>query len=100
MCARGAGVLQTGAAGQQLVPGGIAWLPHGTRRALSAGSDGLVYLTVHRRRTGLTIASAPGEREGGEAACLLNLVCPNCGRLAQESGAAFCSRCGERLPAE
>ncbi|MEV6793018.1 hypothetical protein AB0M87_13655 [Streptomyces sp. NPDC051320] len=101
----GRGRLLTDAAEQDLVPGGIAWLPQGSHRALEAGSEGLVYLAAHRRRTGLTVAPAavaPAavEREGGEAACLLSLVCPECGRLAQESGARFCSRCGERLPAE
>ncbi|MEV8566223.1 hypothetical protein AB0436_11720 [Streptomyces sp. NPDC051322] len=101
----GRGRLLTDVAEQDLVPGGIAWLPHGSRRALAAGSEGLVYLTAHRRRTDLAVAPAavaPAavEREGGEAACLLNLVCPECGRLAQESGARFCSRCGERLPGE
>ncbi|KOU25424.1 hypothetical protein ADK52_12555 [Streptomyces sp. WM6372] len=36
---------------------------------------------------------------GGEPACLLHLVCPDCGRLATERGARSCSRCGAPLPA-
>ncbi|WP_327299243.1 MULTISPECIES: hypothetical protein [unclassified Streptomyces] len=107
----GGGQLETAGGRQQLAPGAVIWLPHGVRRSLAAGPDGLCYLTVHRRRPGLSIASAapastmpaaptaPVERGGGEAACLLHLVCPGCGRLAQESDARFCSRCGEELPA-
>ncbi|WP_371793312.1 hypothetical protein OG285_34695 [Streptomyces sp. NBC_01471] len=94
----GSGWLETAGGSQQLAPGAVVWLPHGVRRSLAAGPDGLCYLTVHRRRPGLTIASAPAEHGGGEAACLLQLVCPGCGHLAQESGARFCSRCGEELP--
>ncbi|WP_328323509.1 MULTISPECIES: cupin domain-containing protein [unclassified Streptomyces] len=104
----GSGQLETAGGRQELAPGAVVWLPHGARRSLTAGPDGLCYLTVHRRRPGLTIASAapaptvaatPVEYGGGEAACLLHLVCPGCGRLAQESDARFCSRCGEELPA-
>lgn len=114
----GGGQLETADGRQDLAPGAVLWLPHGVRRSLTAGPDGLCYLTVHRRRAGLTIASAPAGAPasapaqvpapapasasaadgGGEAACLLHLVCPGCGRLAQESGALFCSRCGEALP--
>ncbi|MEV6583102.1 hypothetical protein AB0M92_33645 [Streptomyces sp. NPDC051582] len=42
-------------------------------------------------------APEPAE-EGGEPACLLHLVCPDCGRLAEERGARSCSRCGAPLP--
>ncbi|MFE2378969.1 cupin domain-containing protein [Streptomyces sp. NPDC059398] len=94
----GSGRLETADGPQELTPGAVLWLPHGVRRSLAAGADGLCYLTVHRRRPGLTIAPAAAEPAGGEAACLLQLVCPGCGRLAQESGARFCSRCGEELP--
>ncbi len=82
-----------------LGPGALVWLPHGSRRALSAGSAGLTYLTVHRRRPGLSIgAPAPVERAGGEAACLLHRVCVECGRLAPETDARYCGRCGTALP--
>ncbi|NBM17911.1 hypothetical protein GUY61_20320 [Streptomyces sp. GC420] len=94
----GDGRLETDNGIQELGPGCVVWLPHGTRRALSAGAEGLVYLTAHRRRPGLTVRG-PGA-EGGEAPCMLNRVCPGCGRLATESDARFCGRCGEALPEE
>ncbi|WP_329315537.1 MULTISPECIES: hypothetical protein [unclassified Streptomyces] len=37
--------------------------------------------------------------EGGEPACLLHLVCPDCGRLADEPSARSCAHCGGPLPA-
>jgi quercetin dioxygenase-like cupin family protein len=45
---------------QHLVAGSLVWLPRGSVRSLSAGQDGLSYLTVHRRRPGLQIRPAPG----------------------------------------
>ncbi|MEU8512768.1 cupin domain-containing protein [Kitasatospora sp. NPDC048722] len=57
----GSGHLETAAGRQVLEPGCTAWLPHGARRAVSAGADGLVYLTVHRRRPGLSIRPAPAD---------------------------------------
>jgi predicted amidophosphoribosyltransferase len=42
--------------------------------------------------------AGPPEVEGGEAPCLLDRVCPGCGRLATVAGAQVCERCGERLP--
>ncbi|MGA4958930.1 hypothetical protein [Streptomyces lavendulocolor] len=139
----GTGRLDTAEGGQPVEAGCLVWLPHGSRRGMAAGPEGLAYLTVHRRRPGLSIgtasaragtartgttdagtaragavppgAAAPGadaareagavpeaggEREGGEAACLLDRVCPECGRLAPaETGVRFCGRCGTRLPA-
>ncbi|MBB4924434.1 hypothetical protein [Kitasatospora kifunensis] len=99
----GSGRLETDSGCQELVPGCTAWLPHGARRSLRAGADGLLYLTVHRRRSGLAIRSAAVEPaavepEGGESACLLNLVCVECGHLAPQAGARFCGQCGEQLP--
>ena len=41
-----------------LTPGALVWLPRKSRRAIAAGPDGLAYLTVHRRRPALSIASA------------------------------------------
>ncbi|MGA5518189.1 hypothetical protein [Streptomyces pseudogriseolus] len=38
-----------------LPTGALTWLPHGSTRSLSAGPAGLTYLTVHRRRPGMTI---------------------------------------------
>lgn len=114
--AGGSGWLEVADARQELEPGCVAWLPHSARRTLSAGADGLVYLTAHRRRPGLAIRPAaaeggvhptvpeggvrPAAPEGGEPACLLNRVCTECGRLAQESDARYCARCGNRLPSD
>ncbi|GAA1900076.1 hypothetical protein GCM10009716_07400 [Streptomyces sodiiphilus] len=41
---------------------------------------------------------AAEEPEGGEAACLLHRVCPECGRLADDPRARECARCGRGLP--
>ncbi|WP_078606991.1 helix-turn-helix transcriptional regulator [Streptomyces flavidovirens] len=43
-------------------------------------------------------AGAGTQEEGGEAACLLDRVCPDCGRLAAERDARYCGRCGTPLP--
>jgi quercetin dioxygenase-like cupin family protein len=100
----GSGALVLAAERQPLTPGCLVWLPRGTRRALSAGPEGLVYLTSHQRRAGLTIRSAaaepsaPAASQGGEPACLLHLVCPGCGRLSPEPTARFCGQCGDPLP--
>ncbi|MET9885425.1 hypothetical protein ABZZ20_20270 [Streptomyces sp. NPDC006430] len=40
----------------------------------------------------------PACDEGGESACLLHRVCPECGGLATEPGARTCWRCGGPLP--
>ena len=36
----------------------VAWLPRGSSRSITAGPDGLAYLTVHRARTGMRIRPA------------------------------------------
>ncbi len=94
----GGGSLRAGALDLVLGPGVVLWLPRTSRRALAAGPDGLTYLTVHRRRPGLAITPASGAYEGGEGPCLLDRVCPECGRLSQDPAPVFCSRCGERFP--
>lgn len=38
-----------------LGPASLAFLPRGTRRAIQAGENPLVYLSVHRRREGLQL---------------------------------------------
>ncbi|WP_030709693.1 hypothetical protein [Streptomyces griseus] len=81
-----------------LAAGAVLWLPRTSRRALTAGPDGLTYLTVHRRRPGLAIKPPGGAYEGGEGPCMLDRVCPECGRLSQDPAPVFCSRCGERFP--
>ncbi|WP_405715435.1 MULTISPECIES: hypothetical protein [unclassified Streptomyces] len=100
----GDGRIDAGDVSLELTPTTVAWLPRTSRRALAAGPDGLTYLTVHRRRPGLTIRSAAPApavpeppHEGGEAPCMLDLVCPECGRLSPDPEPVFCSRCGERF---
>lgn len=52
----GGGELESGEGEKlELAEGRVLWLPHGSRRSLSAGEDGLLYLTVHRRRPGMSI---------------------------------------------
>ena len=92
----GEGHLVTPEGRQTLVAHTVVWLPRTSRRSLEAGAQGLVYLTAHRRRPGMTIANAAADA-GGEAACLLDRVCPECGRLASERDALFCVRCGQAL---
>lgn len=99
----GSGRLAPGGGGDPLTlsPTTVMWLPRTSRRSLTAGPDGLAYLTVHRRRPGLAIKRAPASEvtyEGGEAPCALDRVCPECGRMSQESAPRFCSECGERFP--
>lgn len=38
-------------------PGSLVWLPRRSQRGFEAGEDGLRYLTVHQRKTGLSIQS-------------------------------------------
>ncbi|MFI6284966.1 cupin domain-containing protein [Streptomyces sp. NPDC051018] len=106
----GSGELESDAGPQHLEPGAVAWFPRGARRALAAGPDGLVCLTSHPRRPGLSItraasgavrapeAAGSGAAEGGEAACMLNRICPGCDLPAESAGARYCARCGTRLP--
>lgn len=51
----GDGTLGPAADPQPLAPGSLVWLPHGSERSLVAGSRGLSYVTVHRRRPGMQI---------------------------------------------
>ncbi|MCQ4206116.1 cupin domain-containing protein [Streptomyces longispororuber] len=96
----GHGTLHRAGTDEELAPGTLAFVPRGERRAVSAGEDGLVYVTAHRRRPGMTIrrAETAVRAEGGEAPCLLPRVCAECGRAAEDASALFCGRCGERLP--
>ncbi|MEU9031196.1 hypothetical protein [Streptomyces sp. NPDC048383] len=92
----GDGVLTLNDETIQLLPGRLALLPRGTPRALLAGPKGLVVLTTHRRRSGMTIGqpvpAAPPHQ------CALHLVCERCHRHAIEVDARYCSGCGTRLP--
>lgn len=39
--------------------GALVWLPRRSRREITAGADGLRYLSVHRRKPGLRVARRP-----------------------------------------
>ncbi|GHB57191.1 hypothetical protein GCM10010347_29180 [Streptomyces cirratus] len=93
----GSGRLDTDDGPHGLRPHTAALLSRNTRRSLTAGPEGIAYLTVHPRRPGLGIGTPPAA-EGGETACLLHRVCAECGRLASERDARYCSRCGSGLP--
>ncbi|TQJ91640.1 cupin domain-containing protein [Streptomyces sp. SLBN-31] len=56
----GAGTLGAGTEGEPLplATGSLFWLPRGSTRSITAGDDGLAYLTVHRRRPGMQIGRA------------------------------------------
>lgn len=61
----GDGTLTTDDGEQTLRAGDVAFLPRRSRRAFEAGSQGLEYLTVHRRRQALQIQSGPPEAPTG-----------------------------------
>ncbi|MFI9358886.1 hypothetical protein [Streptomyces lydicus] len=44
---------------QPLAAGTLLRLPHAAVRSLTAGEDGMSYLTVHRRRPGMQIQTRP-----------------------------------------
>lgn len=58
----GCGTLGTETGRLTLLPGELVWLPRGSTRSLTAGTDGLAYLTVHRRRPGMQIRSSGADR--------------------------------------
>lgn len=60
----GSGTLTVDRAVHQLRSGAVAHVPKGTRRRVDAGGEGLRYLTVHRRRPGLTVTSVSPARHG------------------------------------
>jgi quercetin dioxygenase-like cupin family protein len=55
----GAGTLETPEGAKALAQGSLVWLPCGSVRSITAHSEGLSYLTVHRRRPGMQIRSRP-----------------------------------------
>ena len=61
---RGSGQLIMEAGVLQLQPGDLVWLPRRSERQITAGSDGLHYLTVHRRRQSLGL-EPPGPAPAG-----------------------------------
>ncbi len=54
----GSGRLATERGTIHLGPGALVWLPRRSRRAFTAGPDGLRYLTVHQRRQALVLDTA------------------------------------------
>ena len=96
---QGRGTLQRAGVDEELAPGTLVFVPRGEQRAVSAGHEGLVYLTAHRRRPGMSIRRAAPQvtAEGGEAPCLLPRVCASCGRAADATDARYCARCGRPL---
>ncbi|WP_395298332.1 hypothetical protein ACF9IK_36390 [Kitasatospora hibisci] len=55
----GEGALRCAGIAHDLRPGMLRMLPRGAVRGVSAGPDGVVYLTVHRRRPGLAVRPRP-----------------------------------------
>ncbi|HJB63895.1 MAG TPA: DUF2249 domain-containing protein [Candidatus Microbacterium pullistercoris] len=60
----GFGTLSTERGDVELVPGALVWLPKRSRRAFTAGSDGLRYLTVHQRKKMLGLSPRPVDSAG------------------------------------
>ncbi|MEV0186947.1 hypothetical protein AB0I39_00240 [Kitasatospora purpeofusca] len=55
----GRGTLRCAGVEHALEPGALRLLPRGAERAVAAGAEGVAYLTVHRRRPGLTVHPRP-----------------------------------------
>lgn len=55
----GHGTMDTAEGPMTLAGGALCWLPHGSTRSVSAGAEGLTYVTVHRRRPGMQIRPRP-----------------------------------------
>lgn len=54
----GSGVITSEAGPTDLSVGSLAWLPRASHRSITAGADGMSYLSVHVRRPGLAIGLA------------------------------------------
>lgn len=54
----GDGELEVDGTSHRLTPSALALVPRGTRRSITAGPDGITYLSIHRRRGGLGIRTA------------------------------------------
>ncbi|MEU7602178.1 hypothetical protein AB0B78_28425 [Streptomyces sp. NPDC040724] len=92
----GTGTLTLDGTQSELSAGFLGLLPRGTSRALLAGPEGLLVLTVHRRRRGMRIGRT--EPAAAPPPCALHLVCERCHRHAIEADARYCSNCGTALP--
>lgn len=102
----GGGILHCDTGPIPLAPHALMWLPRGSRRALQAGNEGLAYLTVHRKRAGLSIRlptdpeqlrrleAREEAEEGGEAACMLPRLCPGCSTPLDGTVGRTCPNCG------
>ncbi|WP_405218553.1 cupin domain-containing protein [Agrococcus sp. Ld7] len=55
----GGGMLATDDGDVELAPGAVVWLPRRSHRSVTAGPEGLRYLSVHRRKSGLQIGPRP-----------------------------------------
>jgi quercetin dioxygenase-like cupin family protein len=58
----GGGVATVNEQEHALVPGNALLVEKGSSRAIRAGTDGLRYVSIHRRRGPLTVAPRPEER--------------------------------------
>ncbi len=56
----GDGTLGSATGPHPVESGSLVWLPHGSVRSVTAGENGLSYVTVHRRRPGMRIKGRPG----------------------------------------
>lgn len=56
----GSGALDVDGETAPLSAGVVAWIPKGARRGWAAGDGGMLVLTAHRRRDGLTIGRRSG----------------------------------------
>lgn len=59
----GTAVLTVDDQAQSLGPDHLALIPKGSRRTIVAGTGGITYLSVHRRRSPLKISRSPKSRE-------------------------------------
>jgi quercetin dioxygenase-like cupin family protein len=64
----GDGAMDTPEGALPLSEGVLLWLPHGSTRSITAGSQGLAYVTVHRRRPGMQIRRHSGLTPGNGTA--------------------------------
>ncbi|MFF6996383.1 hypothetical protein ACFY93_15735 [Streptomyces sp. NPDC008313] len=91
----GSGALRTAAGRFDVTAHTAVWVPRGSGVRLSAADAGLFCAVVRTRRRAFVTLPAPSG--GGEPACLLQQVCAECGRMATESDARYCNRCGSPL---
>ncbi|MFF4498586.1 hypothetical protein ACWC5F_32750 [Streptomyces sp. NPDC001272] len=97
----GTGILTLDGVQSHLSAGFLGLLPRGAARALLAGPQGLVVLTVHRKRRGMSIGPAAPAAPSADTpppSCALHVVCVRCHRHAIEVDARYCSGCGTPLP--